>query len=645
MQSQSLFLAITMAVSGAGLAGGQTQDTSGNGLLNKGFRFRHLAIVKVDAGQNPIEIKASYGTITFNGAGQYSITGTTVDNAVSGAAPQALNVSGTYAIGANGLGYVANPLNPTDPNVYVYGAVAQGVYVGSSTESQGDGTTMNDIFIAIPAGSPPTNASFTSPYQTGLLDFTGGGSTAIENALFELTPNGQGGFGVINLNGQAANQSGSLSQTISGATYNFNNDGSATLTIPLPAGVDSTDALFTGSKTIFESADGNFILGWTASGYDVFFGVKALTITGTNSVSAGLYFTVALEDSPTGNGTDSYYGGTDNTGDSAGDGIVHQRVNTPVQLSIDYGTDDQIVLKADGSTSVDFNGYQYLFGDGAMAFVAMGTNGNFSLQLGVHAPAFSGPGVYLNPIGVANAASFQPITASLAPGELIALFGTGLSPVTLTMHGGQVFPASLGGVSVTINNIPCPIFYVTPTRIAAIVPYEVASNQTGLADIQVNNNGTLSNVVQMYLTDAAPAAFSQTQNGIGYAAALHGGTGNVITSKDPARQGETISLFVTGLGTVTPAIRDGALGPSNPLSIADVYSAGNLTVLFNDPNGTAGNAGTITYAGLVPTLAGFYQINVQLPTSGLVSGDNIYVEFVTDAADVNQIQIPYGRAQ
>jgi hypothetical protein len=37
-----------------------------------------------------------------------------------------------------------------------------------------------------------------------------------------------------------------------------------------------------------------------------------------------------------------------------------------------------------------------------------------------------------------------------------------------------------------------------------------------------------------------------------------------------------------------------------------------------------------------------YQINVQVPTSGLASGDNVYVEFLTDAADVNQIQIPYG---
>ena len=121
-----------------------------------------------------------------------------------------------------------------------------------------------------------------------------------------------------------------------------------------------------------------------------------------------------------------------NSGDSAGDGIVHERLNLPAGpcYSFDFGTDDQIDLNADGTTGVDINGYQYIFGDGGLAFVGIGTSGYFSLLVGMHAPAFSGTGVYLNPIGVVNAASYQPITASLAPGELITLFGTGLSSVT-----------------------------------------------------------------------------------------------------------------------------------------------------------------------------------------------------------------------
>jgi uncharacterized protein (TIGR03437 family) len=656
-QNRSLCAVAAFTVFGIAVAAGQTLDTSGDGLLNGKFQFRHVAILNVDIDANPTEIQATYGTITFDGAGNYTITGTTINNTISSGAPQPLTVTGgTYAIGANGAGYVANLLYPTNQNAYVYGAVAQGVYSGSSTEVGGE-LTLNDIFIAIPVGEAPTNAGFTSPYQTGLLDFTGAGSTAILNALFDLAPNGQGGFGAINLNGQASNQSAStIQQSVSGATYNFNSDGSATLTIPLPPGVSSTNALFTGTKTMFQSADSNFILGWTGGGYDIFFGIKALTTAGTNSISQGLYFTAALEDSPTSSGTDSYYGGTNNFGDSKGDGVIHQRLNAPDELSYDFGTDDQIGLNADGSAGPDLNGYDYLFGDGGLAFVAMGTNGNFSLLVGMRAAVFSGPGVYLNPIGVVNAASYQPITASLAPGEVITLFGTDLSPVTQAVSGGQPFLPSLGGVSVSIDGIPCPIYFVSPTQISVIAPYELASNQSGLANIQVINGQDPSNVVQMYLTDAAPGVFSlettpplvtisgePSMDGIGYAAALHAATGAPVTPDNPAEPGEYISVFLTGLGTVTPTISDGVTGPLNPLSWAEVYQVGNLTVLFNDFKiGSTGNVGNIEYAGLAPGLAGLYQLNVQVPEGVLGAGDDVYLEFVTDAADNDQIQIPYG---
>ena len=634
-----------LALFGMAVAVGQTQDTSGNALLKGTFQFRHVAVLNVDDNLDPSEIAATYGTITFDGAGNYTVAATSLDNTVGTAEP--LNVSGTYAIGSNGAGYVANPLYPTDYNVYIYGAVSQGVYTGSSTESEGEDAIVNDIFIAIAAGATPTNASFTSSYQTGLIDFANADATAIKNALFELSPNGQGAFGTITLTGQASNQSASsLTQTVAGATYTFNSTGSATLTIPLPSRVSSADALFTGTKTMFQSADGNFILGWTTTGYDIFFGVKALASTATSSTSAGLYFTSALEDYSGVFGTDSYYGGTSDSGDSAGDVILHQRVNSPAALSIDYGSDDQILLSSNGTSGIDFLGYEYIFGDGGNAFVAIGTDGYYSLVVGLHAAAFSGSGVYLNPIGVVNAASYQPITASLAPGELITLFGTGLSSATMTTQGGQAFPLALGGVSVTIDNISCPIYYVSPTQMSVIVPYEVASNKTGLANIQVTNNTVTSNVVQMYLTDAAPGSFSLGQDGIGLAAARDAVTGAAITATNPAQPGEYLALYMTGLGPVTPAIADGALGPAGPLSEADVYGAGALSVYFNDygADGSTDNAGVIQFAGLAPYFAGLYQINVQVPTSGLASGDSVYVEFVTDAADVNQIQIQYGAA-
>ncbi len=654
-QNRFLFSTAAFFVLGLSFATAQTQDNSQNGLLKGSYVFRDVAIQNVDNNYDPTDITATYGTITFDGAGNYTIAGTQVDNVVTNGLPVALNVTGTYAIGSNGLGYLTNLNYPTDFNAYVYGAVAQGVFSGSATESLEDGNIYSDIFIAIPVtSSGPTNAAFTSAYQTGLLDFANGGSTAINNALFELSPNGKGGFGAITLNGQSAAQNCTgttycLTQTVSGATYNFATGGSATLTIPLPSGVTAANALFTGNKIMYQSADGNFILGWSATGYDVFFGVKALSTTASNSTSTGLYFTAAVEDNQSSYGTDSYFGSINNSGDSNGDGIVHQRLNAPsVGFSYDYGTDDQTLVNTDGTTGsasngyTDLNGYEYLFGDGGQAFVAIGTNGNFSLMVGLHAASFSGTGVFLNPIGINNAASSQPVTASIAPGELLVLYGSGLASGTVITQGGQAFPTRLGGVTVSIDGLPCPIYYVTPGQLAVTVPYGVASNQTGLANIQVSNNGVLSNVVQVYLSDALPGSFSQTASGIGYAAATHAATGQLITAANPAQPNEYISLYLTGLGTVTPTIQDGAVGPSGPLSYSDLYNTGYLGVNFFDSVTGNSDTGAIAFAGLAPTLAGLYQINVQVPTNVLTPGDNVYVGFVTDAAYEFQIQIPYG---
>src|SRR5271165_1350557 len=107
---KSLLRVAGLTVFGLAVAAAQTQDISGNSLLKGSFRFRHVAIQNVDQNNNPTEITATYGTITFDGAGHYTITATSVDNTVSGGAPQPLNLTATYAIGSNGTGYLTNEI-------------------------------------------------------------------------------------------------------------------------------------------------------------------------------------------------------------------------------------------------------------------------------------------------------------------------------------------------------------------------------------------------------------------------------------------------------------------------------------------------------------------------------------------------------
>jgi uncharacterized protein (TIGR03437 family) len=71
--------------------------------------------------------------------------------------------------------------------------------------------------------------------------------------------------------------------------------------------------------------------------------------------------------------------------------------------------------------------------------------------------------------------------------------------------------------------------------------------------------------------------------------------------------GETIAVYVTGLGDVLPSIADGAPGVSSATTNTITASINNL-------------AATVAYAGLAPSLVGLYQVNVQIP-SGVAAGD------------------------
>jgi uncharacterized protein (TIGR03437 family) len=656
-----------IAVVGTAVLYGQNVDTSGDGLLKGNYRFRQVAVLNEDTNGNPTEVATAFGVISFAGNGTYTVlAGSTYqDNTISNGAPQPFPTTFTsqsvpYAIGGNGLGYVVSPIAAIvlGSEDLIYGSVAQGIFAGGDTESG----AVADIFIAIPVSTSPTNATFTTSYSVGLLDFTGASNAALKNALFNLNPNGKGGFGTITLNGQANNLSATtVTQTVTGATYNFGgtsgDPSNATLNIPLASGVTAPNALFVNGKSMYVSSDGNFVLGWTPGGYDIFFGVSALTTPATNSTYAGTYFTSALEDIPA-YSSDNYYGSNlAFVSPNSGSEIVHQRLNYPqyggYDDAIDYVTDDATTLNSNGATSTpDYNGYLYAFGDGGKAFVAIGTDGFFSLVVGTQAPSFSGSGVFLNPIGIFNTASYAPITASIAPGEMLTLFGTGMAPPNTSVNAppGPI-STMLGEVQVLFNGQPAPVFYVSPGQIATIAPYELSSSTTGVVTIQINNNGQLSNQVSMYLTDALPGVFTQTELGIGLASVLHNLDYSLVTPSKPAQAGEYIDIYLTGLGTVTPTVGDGGLGPANPLSYADQFNACGtqpctLAVTFDDYNASLSSPffpGTVTFAGLAPGFAGLYQISVQVP-SGLVPGDDVYLEISTDAADVNQVYIPIGGA-
>jgi uncharacterized protein (TIGR03437 family) len=620
--SRQFFYTLLIALSLTLGAAAQNFDTGGDSMLKGQYFVREILI----AGQNDdangtITSAASVmGVVTFNGSGNYSFSGTTASTASPGTStPQVF--TGTYEVGSNGLLGIQSLADPTQTSYGGVSAIGPSAFVASATE----GTSV-DIMVAIPAGSNASAASLKGPYSTGFIDFLNADVTMVREATMSLNADGAGNFGSVAVSGTAANLGATpTNQTVSAVTYTLNSTGSGMVNF----GSASSAQLISGSKTLYISADGNIVIGGNPAGFDLMVGIRGLTAPASNATSSGEYYVAAIENQLTGaspaNTIDGFYGSLNATGQGAS--ITHNRFQTFLYDVYDYTYDNTYNVLSNGTYN-DGAFYQYSLGVNGQAFVATGINGLYSLMVGFGAPQFSASGVYLNPLGVVNAASFAPITNPIAPGEVITLFGSGLAASNVNAPSVPL-PTTLGNTQVTINGTAAPLYYVTPTQIAAFVPQAITPyNGVNYATVQVVNNGMKSNPVTVLVNYTAPGVPSATANGIGPALAQHAGYA-LITSSDPATVGETIVVYGVGLGAVSPAVGDGAPAPSNPPS----QNTDTDYVDFSNPN----DPGNLLFAGLTPGLAGLYQMNVTIP-SGTSSG-NVTVDISTPDAYTQEATI------
>src|SRR5579863_9973753 len=131
------------------------------------------------------------------------------------------------------------------------------------------------------------------------------------------------------------------------------------------------------------------------------FGFRAPSGTSSNSLLNGTYFTVGMEDilPTTANFLDAFYGSIDTNG--AGTLIAHQRFDDVVQIiTYDNTFNKSVTIGADGSY-YDGSTYTYLAGANGSGLMQIGSNGQFSLIIGVHAPSYSSTSsVWIDPIGI-----------------------------------------------------------------------------------------------------------------------------------------------------------------------------------------------------------------------------------------------------
>ncbi len=149
---------------------------------------------------------------------------------------------------------------------------------------------------------------------------------------------------------------------------------------------------------------------------------------------------------------------------------------------------------------------------------------------------------YIAPAGVRSAAGETP-SGAVAPGSLISIYGASLA---LYAEVGPTNPMAqtLGGATVRVGDRLLALAYAAPEQINAWLPYELPEGNHRLV---VSREGYPDATAEFRVARNAPGLFSRAIESKLFALAAHE-DGSPVLAESPARRGERISIYATGLG-------------------------------------------------------------------------------------------------
>ncbi len=247
---------------------------------------------------------------------------------------------------------------------------------------------------------------------------------------------------------------------------------------------------------------------------------------------------------------------------------------------------------------------------------------------------------FIAPAGIKNAAGETP-DGTVAPGSIISIYGDGLAD-DLQIGPSNPLAQAIGNIYVTVNDSLLPLIFVSPTQINAQL---LSSLGDGDYTLKVHNIGKPDMTGTFKVKRNAPGVFyNLTQDGMPLVAALHQ-DGSPITQQSPARKGETITFFGTGLGAYDRPIIDGFLLPST-----EVYNLLDpVKVLAGVPQAGApagANAAEAVpvvrdpaFAGGAAGMVGTNLIKVKLDAD-LPAGKTLELFLSVNGSQSNKVQLP-----
>jgi uncharacterized protein (TIGR03437 family) len=165
------------------------------------------------------------------------------------------------------------------------------------------------------------------------------------------------------------------------------------------------------------------------------------------------------------------------------------------------------------------------------------------------------PVPYITPGGIQNSAS--PSGNAVAPGSAVSVYGINLASDTFNSPASRL-AQTLDNVTVRADGQMAPLFFVSPGQINVQLPSNLSAGEHALT-VQVE--GKPEATAGFRVARNAPGLFGTIGSAQPFAVATHQ-DGTAISASSPARRGEVVSLFATGLGPYSPAPADGLAVPS-----------------------------------------------------------------------------------